>query len=533
MTRVLVAGVDTSTQSCKIVVRDAETGALVRSGSASHPEGTEVHPDAWWAAFTEAAAAAGGLDDVAALAVGGQQHGMVVLDADGEVIRPALLWNDTRSAVAARDLVEELGAMGAPGAADAGLADAGPGAVGLADAADAGPVDAGRAAWAEAIGSVPVASLTVTKLRWLRDAEPQNAARVAAVALPHDWLTWRIAGYGPRSQGLEPDLTALATDRSDASGTGYFDGSAAGGRGEYRTDLLERGLGRSDVVLPRVLEPWESAGVASPDVAGSAVAGGALLGVGAGDNAAAALGLGMRAGDVGVSIGTSGVVSAVADAQTADASGLVTGFADATGRYLLLAVTLNASRVLDAARRVLGVDHEGLSTLALGTPAGAGGLVLVPYLEGERTPNRPDATGSLHGLTLGTSTPGHLARAYVEGMLCGLADGLDALRALDVPVERLVLIGGGAQSEAVRRIAPAVFGMPVTVPEPGEYVADGAARQAAWVLTARRAPSGSPSDSPVEMPVDPPEWSTSSARIYEAGAEPVIREQYAAVRDLG
>ena len=487
--RRLVAGVDSSTQSCKVVVRDAETGALVRTGSASHPDGTEVHPDAWWDAFVEAAAAAGGLGDgsgVAALAVGGQQHGMVLLDADGEVLRPALLWNDTRSASAASDLVDELGA----------------------------------AAWAEAVGSVPVASLTVTKLRWVADHEPDLVGRIAAVALPHDWLTWRIAGYGPRSQGLEPDLDALTTDRSDASGTGYW------GLDAYRRDLLARAL-RLDsedtatadrIRLPRVVGAGEAAGTTrGSDV----VAAGIVLGAGAGDNAGAALGLGMGAGDVAISIGTSGVVSAVADRPSADASGLVNGFADATGRYLLLGVTLNASRVLDAARSILGVDHVGLSKLALGAPAGADGLVLVPYLEGERTPNRPDATGSFHGLRLATATPEHVARAAVEGMLCGLADGLDALVAQGAEVGRLLLIGGGARSEAVRQIAPSVFGRPVEVPPAGEYVADGAARQAAWALAGT---------------AEPPAWTGGDGGPtlrFEGEPAPVVREQYAAVRDLG
>ncbi|MGO1317307.1 MAG: FGGY family carbohydrate kinase, partial [Cellulomonadaceae bacterium] len=341
----LVAGIDSSTQSCKIVVRDARTGALIRSGAAPHPAGTEVDPAAWWTAFEQAAAAAGGLGDVAALAVGGQQHGMVALDEDGRVIRPALLWNDTRSAPAASALVGELGdALVLPGAA----------------------------AWARLTGAVPVASLTVTKLRWLRDAEPENAARVAAVALPHDWLTWRIAGYGPRDQSpLGPDLSALVTDRSDASGTGYFDASADGGAGAYLPELVELALGRSDVTLPRVLGPHDAAGTAHPSVAGADVDGGALLGPGAGDNAAAALGLGMSTGDVAVSIGTSGVASAVAAAPTADASGMVNGFADATGEYLPLACTLNGARVLDAARQILGVDHDELSRLALEAPAGA------------------------------------------------------------------------------------------------------------------------------------------------------------------
>jgi xylulokinase len=497
----LVAGVDSSTQSCKVVVRDARTGALARFGSAPHPDGTEVHPDAWWDAFVTASTAAGGVSiesGVAALAVGGQQHGMVVLDADGEVIRPALLWNDVRSADAASALVDELGAE----------------------------------AWARATGSVPVASITAAKLRWLADHEPENAARIAAVALPHDWLTWRIAGYGARSQGLEPRLDALTTDRSDASGTGYFDASADGGRGAYRRDLLALALrldgddpvaATDHVHLPRVVGPGEVAGTTVSTNVPGGVPGGVVLAAGAGDNAAAALGLGMGAGDVAISIGTSGVVSAVADRPGADASGLVNGFADATGRYLLLGVTLNASRVLDAACGILGVKHAGLSELALSAPPGADGLVLVPYLEGERSPNRPDATGSFHGLRLATSTPAHVARAAVEGMLCGLADGLDALVAQGVEVRRLLLIGGGARSEAVRRVAPTIFGLPVDVPPPGEYVADGAARQAAWAL------AGS---------AEPPAWTGGDGAgagtlRFEADPASVVREQYVAVRDLG
>jgi len=490
----LVAGVDTSTQSCKIVVRDAETGALVRSGTAKHPDGTSIDPQHWWDAFRSAAREAGGLDDVAAIAVGGQQHGLVALDADGRVIRDAILWNDTRSATAAEDLVTELGE---------------------------GDRGAGAQAWADAVGSVLVASLTVTKLRWLRDAEPENAARVAAVALPHDWLSWRIAGYGPEGESpLGPRLDALVTDRSDASGTGYYD-AEADGTGAYRPDLLKLALGRDDVTLPRVLGPAESGGVAHASVAGADVEGGALIGPGAGDNAAAALALGMGPGDIAISIGTSGVVSAVAPSRTADGSGAINGFADATGNALMLAVTLNAARVLDAARAVLDVDVHELADLALAAPPGADGLVLVPYLEGERTPNRPDATGTLHGVRLATSTREHLARAYVEGMLCGLADGLDALRAQGVPIERVMLIGGAAQSPAVQQVATQVFGLAIGVPEPGEYVADGAARQAAWVLAAAADPDAAA-----------PGWSTTVATTLDADPRPVVRAQYAAVRDI-
>jgi xylulokinase len=458
----LVAGVDSSTQSCKVVVCDAESGEVLRSGHAPHPEGTEVHPDAWWEALQEAIAAAGGLDDVEAVAVGGQQHGMVCLDESGSVVRPALLWNDTRSAQAALDLTAELG---------------GPGA------------------WVDAVGLVPVASFTVTKLRWLRDHEPENAARTAAVCLPHDYLTWRLSG--------STDLDDLVTDRGDASGTGYWSPAT----GEYRRDLLELGLGH-DAILPRVLGPAEVAG---------RLPSGAVLGPGTGDNASAALGLGAVAGDVVLSIGTSGVACAVADHPVGDVSGAVAGFADATGRFLPLVATLNAARVLDAAARMLGVDHAELSDLALEAPAGAGGLVLVPYLEGERTPNKPDATGAIHGLRLETANPSYLARAAVEGMLCGLADAVDAVRALGAPVERIIMVGGAARSRAVQEVASAVLGLPVTLPQPGEYVARGAARQAAWVLAGG---------------AEPPVWPLADVVETEVAPTPEVRTRYAEVRDL-
>jgi xylulokinase len=469
----LVAGVDSSTQSCKVVVRDAESGRLVRQGSARHPGGTEVDPEAWWSALLEAVDAAGGLQDVDALAVGGQQHGLVALDASGRVIRPALLWNDTRSAGAAAELVSDLG--------------------------DGDPALGGRR-WAEAVGTVPVASITVAKLRWLADHEPENAARVAAIALPHDWLTWRLSGAS--------SIETLATDRSDASGTGYFDATT----NSYRRDLLALALRRTEdevasIVLPRVCGPSEAAG------RGDAARGWQhlVLGPGCGDNAGAALGLGLGVGEACVSIGTSGVVSAVSATPTADPTGLVAGFADATGRFLPLACTLNGSRVLEAMGSALGVGHEELSRLALTADAGAGGLVHVPYLEGERTPNLPTATGSLHGMTVSNLTPANLARAAVEGLLGLLAGGIAALSDEQVQVDRVTLVGGAARSEAVRVCAPALLGVPVDVPEPGESVADGAARQAAWVLSA--AP-------------EPPPWQLQEVQRYVASPEHEVLARY-------
>src|SRR5699024_1836529 len=185
-------------------------------------------------------------------------------------------------------------------------------------------------------------------------------------------------------------------------------------------------------------------------------------------------GLGAHAGDVIVSIGTSGVVCAVSETVPRDASGTVAGFADAAGAYLPLIATMNAARVLDAIARVLDVDHSGLGDLALSAPPGSNGLVLRPYFEGERTPNLPDATATLYGMTLTSTTRECLARAAVEGLLCGLADGIDAVAAQGVEAQRVMLIGGAAQNPAVQTVAAQVLGLPVAVPEPGEYVATGA-----------------------------------------------------------
>lgn len=475
----LVAGIDSSTQSCKVVVLDAETGTLVRQGRAAHPDGTEVDPRAWWQALGEAAEAAGGLDDVAAVAVGAQQHGFVALGDDGEPLRDALLWNDTRSAAAAAELVRELGD---------------------------GDEQAGRLAWAEATGSVPLASFTVTKARWVAEHEPDLPPRTRTICLPHDWLTWRLRGGADGAgAGLGPD--DVVTDAGDASGTGWYDPVS----GDYRLDLLERAYGRT-TGLPRVAAPGETVGEATVVAAGSRVA------PGTGDNAAAALGLGIGPGDVVVSIGTSGVVSAVTDSVPPDPTGIVAGFCDAEGRRLPLVCTLNASRVLSSTARMLGVDLDRLSTLALAAAAGAEGVVLVPYLEGERTPDRPHASGAVHGLRPQTATPENLARAAVEGLLCGLADGLDALRDGGVEVRRALLIGGGARSEALRRIAPRVLGCRVEVPAPDEYVANGAARQAAWV-----ADDGAGA---------PPPWNVEMIVTHEAEPDPQVRERYREVRDL-
>jgi xylulokinase len=491
--RTLCVGIDSSTQSTKIVLCDADDGTVVGRGSAPHPSGTEADPAAWWAALQQAGE--GLLERAAAVGVAGQQHGMVVLDDDGEVIRPALLWNDLRSARAAAELVAEFG---------------------------------GPEWWSKQTGSVPTASFTVTKLRWLAEHEPANANRVSAVLLPHDWLTWRLlGGTGRLRVGTEPSRAAgeprvggraggaqqagpdreipMVTDRGDASGTGYFSPSS----GAWLPDLVKAAVGHP-ARLPRVAAPGEVVGQTNW---------GAAVSAGTGDNMGAALGLGLRPGDVAVSIGTSGTAFAVSEVPAADPSGAVAGFADATGRYLPLVCTINAGLVLSATASLLGTDLAGLDALALAAEPGAGGITLLPYLDGERTPDRPDATGVLRGLTTRNTTQQNVARAAVEALLASLADAADRIAAAcgtEPASGRVLLIGGGARSPAVRQAAPGIFFSPVIVPEPEEYVALGAARQAAWAM------AGTP---------EPPPWPPRPTETYTGPAQPQIRERHAALRD--
>ena len=452
---------DCSTQATKVVVCDAATGEVLREGRAPHPDATQVDPSEWLRAWE--IASDGLLDDVEAIAVGGQQHGMVLLDGAGEVVHPAVLWNDTSSADATVELVSELG---------------------------------GPEAWAAAVGSVPVPSFTVTKLRWVRGAAPDAAARAEAVVLPHDWLTHRLAAD---RAGIE-DLT---TDRGDVSGTGWWSPIT----NSYRPDLVELAFGRS-LSLPRVAGPAEIVG---------RTASGAALAAGTGDNMAAALGLELQPGDVAVSLGTSGTAFATSATPTADPSGFVAGFADATGGYLPLVCTLNAARVLSATAQLLGMDLAALDEAALSS-SGSGGLVMLPYLDGERTPDLPHSTGLVYGLTRATAQPSTMARAAVEGMLCGLADAVAALRAQGLPVERVLLLGGAARSRAVQALAPALLGAPVVLPEPGEYVALGAARQAAWAVSGAEAP---------------PSWETAVSKpessVMTDSEATRVRELYASV----
>jgi xylulokinase len=314
--------------------------------------------------------------------------------------------------------------------------------------------------------------------------------------LPHDWLTWKLAGG--RAAGAP-----MTTDHGDASGTGYYSPA----RREWLPELAQWALGRAagdpQVQLPTIAGPSQVVG-RTPS--------GAVLGAGTGDNMAAALGLGLLDGDVAISIGTSGTAFCVTDTPMADPTGSVAGFADATGRYLPLVATVNAARILAVLGNLLGVDHAEFGALALSAPAGADGLTLLPYLDGERTPNRPHATGVFAGLTSAV-TRADLARAGVEALLCSLADAVDAL---GVSPQRVLMIGGAARNPAIQQLAPAILGADVLVPQPAEYVALGAARHAAWAL------AGTPG---------PPDWAPAPANVFTAAPTPQVRTQYGVLRD--
>jgi xylulokinase len=466
----LVAGVDSSTQTCKVTVRELATGMRVREGKASHPAESIVHPDAWWDALLTAVRRAGGLEDVVAISVSGQQHTPIFLDTSGNVVCKSPLWNDTDSHSQMVDLNNELG----------------------------------KDEWIRRTGLPITLSDTATKLRWLRDVNPEATRRTAAVAVVHDWLTWRLMGFGAGTGGVDQ----LITDRSEASGTAYWSPET----GDYCMDLFEHAFGKK-AILPRVLHPLDRAGVTGAGIPG--IPSGIPIGVGSGDNAAAALALGLSEGDAVLSLGTSGVVYARSAMPVHDYAGYVCNYADATGAHLPLVATLNAARNFDLGAALLGCSYTEFSDLALQAPPGAEGLTLLPYFEGERTPDLPNARGSLHGASLTNFNRPNFARAVIEGTLASQVAMLDLLRNCQVSANRLMLIGGAAESPAVQKILSQMVDIPVAVPEFDEYVTKGAAMQAAAALVGSF-----------------PSWHVVTAELPTAPLQSQIVEQHAAAKTV-
>jgi xylulokinase len=421
--------VDCSTQATKVLIVDPDDGRVVATGRAPHEvTGTggarETDPAVWWDALRAALAETGHAAEVGAISVAGQQHGLVVAGADGQPLRPAVLWNDTRSAPDAAELRDALG----------------------------------EEAWAERVGVVPVPSFTVTRWAWLRRTEPEVAARTRAVRLPHDWLTERLCGRG-------------VTDRGDASGTGWWSTRDE----DYVDEVLARvELDRS--LLPDVLGPREAAGEAHA-TAELGLPEGALVGPGTGDNMGAALGLGLRPGEPVVSLGTSGTAYAAMTERAVDPSGLIAGFADAAGGYLPLAATLNCTLAVDRVAGWLGLEREAVSEPSE--------VTVLPYLDGERTPNLPRAAGTIAGLRHDTE-PGQILLAAYEGAVASLVEALELLAGVGSgldPNAPVVLIGGGARGRVWQGTVARLSGRAVVVPEAEELVALGAAAQAAAALS--------------------------------------------------
>jgi xylulokinase len=429
----LVAGVDCSTQATKVLVVEPERGSVVAIGRAPHTVtgsggARETDPAVWWEALLQALTETGHAADLAAISVAGQQHGLVVSGGDGRPLRPAVLWNDTRSAPDAERLREQLGTE----------------------------------AWAESVGVVPVPSFTVTRWAWLRRTEPEVAERAQAIRLPHDWLTERLCGRG-------------ATDRGDASGTGWWS--------TRDEDYVEEVLSLREVeldlaMLPEVLGPDEAAGELHAEAAAQlGMREGALVGPGTGDNMAAALGLGLAPGEPVISLGTSGTAYAAMSERAVDPSGLIAGFADATGGFLPLAATLNCTLAVDRVAEWLGLEREAVAD---GTD-----VTVLPYFDGERTPNLPRATGTITGLRHET-TRGELLLAAYEGAAASLIEALDLLASVGSgldPDAAVTLIGGGARGAAWQRTVARLARRAVQVPDAEELVALGAAAQAAACLT--------------------------------------------------
>ncbi|WP_228471372.1 FGGY family carbohydrate kinase [Streptomyces alkaliphilus] len=464
----IVAGLDSSSGWTSIVVCDAETGEVLRHGHAEHPTTGQAPPESWLLSLGEAAGG-GILEDVAAIGVAARQQAVVALDGARNPVRAALS-EEQRMQGAAVDLIDALG---------------------------------GAAAWTGAVGAVPQTGHPVAQLAWLARTEPELARRTAAVLQPQDWLVWQLLGRPER----------FTTDRGGASGTGYW--SPAEER--WRPDLLELALGRP-AELPTVLGPAEAAG-RTPE--------GLLISAGTGETMAAALGLGLGSGDAVISLGASASICAVHGAAAPDPDGMVTSYADATGLHLPVVRTLNANRVLRGTADLLGRSPEELSALALTSTPGAHGLVLLPYLAGERVPALPHTAGTLAGLRRESMRPEHLARAAFEGMLCGVADAAGVLRSRGVRIGRVFLLGPVAQLPAVRALAPGLLEAEVVVPEPADWAALGAARQAAWALAASENSSSG---------AEPPAWPSPRGETLRPDEEALavgraVRQQFTTVRE--
>ncbi len=442
----IALGIDCGTQGLKTVAIDGESGDILAAANRSYglieglPAGhLEQDPETWWTALRETvsevlSALGPRRGEVLGIGVSGQQHGFVPLDAENGIIRAAKLWCDTATVAQCNQLRSALG---------------------------------GREAVIKLIGNDILPGFTAPKILWLKQNETRNFARLAKVALPHDFLNLRLTG-------------CLRMEYGDASGTALLD--------VRRRVWCDEVCGAIDPSLVEKLPPVgssrEPVGMLLPELALAWGLGDVVVSAGGGDNMMAALGTGNVApGCVTASLGTSGTIFACADRPVVDPAGEIAAFCDSNDRWLPLLCTMNVTVATEAFAKLFGWGHRRLDDEISSVPPGADGLLLLPYLQGERTPNLPDGCGVMHGMNAANLTPAHLARAAMEGVTLGMAYGLRRMESLGVKPSEIRLTGGGSNSVVWRRMCADIFGVPVVTMKSAEGAALGAAIQALAAAT--------------------------------------------------
>ncbi len=440
----LYIGIDCGTQGTKGIILDRETGETLATARASHsliaglPAGhSEQNPSDWTDALEKVLD--GLLDQVdrtkvCGIGISGQQHGFVPLDAKGNVIRPAKLWNDTSTAEECAILTKKLG---------------------------------GEKAVLRKTGNRFVPGFTAPKILWLKRHEPKNFKRLAHVLLPHDYLNFYLTGNYTMEYG-------------DASGTALLDVRKRTWCKEA-VRAIDVGL---EKMLPKLIEAHEAAGQVRREISVRfGLNPNVLVSAGGGDNMMGAIGTGnVEPGIVSASFGTSGTIYACSTKPVTDPDGEIAAFCDSTGNWLPLLCTMNVTTATEMMRGLLGRDLRQYDEDVLKTPPGADGLVLLPYFEGERTPSVPNGTGNLFGLNRTTFTPGHFLRAAMEGATLGMNYGLQRLRTLGIKPKEIRVTGGGMKTRVWRQIAADVFGVSVVAMKEDEGAALGGALQAVWCV---------------------------------------------------
>jgi xylulokinase len=433
-------GIDCGTQGTKALLVDAQGNPIGR-GYAKHAiiersTGAREQEPQWWVdalriAVKEALASS---PDAAVQAIGvsGQQHGLVVLDENLNVIRPAKLWNDTETSEQNAELVERFG---------------------------------GPAEWSRRFGIVPLTGYTVSKLLWLKQNEPHHFARIRHILLPHDYLNFWLTGK-------------LRAEAGDASGTAFFDIRTRSWQRDV-LDAIDGGSGQLFAALPELIGPEDIVGTLRSEVAAELkLSEGCMVSSGGGDNMMAAIGTGnVREGIVTLSLGTSSTVYSFSRHPVQDETGNVAPFCSSSGGWLPLICTMNATNVVTETVRLTGRTVAQIDDALNSTAPGADELTFLPFLNGERTPDLPRAQATLLGVSAMNFTANHLIRAAVEGVSFGILNGLDLILH-DGKAEVVQVTGGGARSGAWRQLLADASGIEIHVPSEEEAGCLGAAIQA-------------------------------------------------------